>query len=414
MKLVARRAAAALSAVLVTGLVAAWWPCRLPGRSEAPGSAGSSGIGDPYFPRDGNGGYDVAHYDIHDAYRLRSGALSGRTAVSAVATPGPVLVQPRPDAHAGQRDRRRAAGEVRQVRQARARRHPRLADRHGHGASWSGSATTARRSGCPGAASSRSSPSPTRRSPSNQPHIAPWWFPVNDHPRDKATYDITVAVAARQPGDRQRHAGLPRRTAGAWTSYALADDAADGQLPRVLRGRPLPGRVGGQPRRCRGPSRSRSGSASEAQDQQLRLLRDPPGIVRWLATQFGRYPFDSTGGVMTSLSTGLRAGEPEPADVPVPRQRPRGALHRRARARAPVVRRRRSRSSGGATSGSTRASRPGPSGATTRRTAGTGAAAPAAAAVLRAPRLRPVLAAADRATRATSGSSTRRSTTAAR
>jgi len=29
----------------------------------------------------------------------------------------------------------------------------------------------------------------------NQPHIAPWWFPVNDHPQDKALYDVTVAVA---------------------------------------------------------------------------------------------------------------------------------------------------------------------------------------------------------------------------
>ena len=33
--------------------------------------AGAAGIGDPYFPQDGNGGYDVAHYDVHDTYRLR-------------------------------------------------------------------------------------------------------------------------------------------------------------------------------------------------------------------------------------------------------------------------------------------------------------------------------------------------------
>ena len=24
----------------------------------------------------------------------------------------------------------------------------------------------------------------------NQPHMAPWWFPANDHPRDKARMDI--------------------------------------------------------------------------------------------------------------------------------------------------------------------------------------------------------------------------------
>ena len=31
------------------------------GRSPAPGAPG---IGDPYFPGDGNGGYDVRHYDL--------------------------------------------------------------------------------------------------------------------------------------------------------------------------------------------------------------------------------------------------------------------------------------------------------------------------------------------------------------
>ena len=30
---------------------------------------GTAGIGDPYFPRDGNGGIDVQRYRIDDAYR---------------------------------------------------------------------------------------------------------------------------------------------------------------------------------------------------------------------------------------------------------------------------------------------------------------------------------------------------------
>ncbi len=28
----------------------------------------------------------------------------------------------------------------------------------------------------------------------NQPHMAPWWFPANDHPRDKALVDISITV----------------------------------------------------------------------------------------------------------------------------------------------------------------------------------------------------------------------------
>ena len=33
-----------------------------------------------------------------------------------------------------------------------------------------------------------------------EPHMAAWWFPANDHPRDKATFDISVRVP------RGRHA----------------------------------------------------------------------------------------------------------------------------------------------------------------------------------------------------------------
>ncbi len=29
---------------------------------------GSAGVGDPYFPKSGNGGYDVTHYDLTLAY----------------------------------------------------------------------------------------------------------------------------------------------------------------------------------------------------------------------------------------------------------------------------------------------------------------------------------------------------------
>ena len=33
--------------------------------------------GDPYFPLDGNGGYDVEHYRIHDTYRPATDRLAG-------------------------------------------------------------------------------------------------------------------------------------------------------------------------------------------------------------------------------------------------------------------------------------------------------------------------------------------------
>ncbi len=43
-----------------------------------------------------------------------------------------------------------------------------------------------------------------------EPQIAAWWFPSNDHPRDKATFDITVTAPNGHAGDQQRFAGVLR------------------------------------------------------------------------------------------------------------------------------------------------------------------------------------------------------------
>ena len=59
---------------------------------------GSDGIGDSYFPLDGNGGIDVVRYRIHDRYRFETGRLSGRTVLTIDATQDLVVVQPRPPA----------------------------------------------------------------------------------------------------------------------------------------------------------------------------------------------------------------------------------------------------------------------------------------------------------------------------
>ena len=43
---------------------------------------GAAGIGDPYFPEDGNGGYRVRHYDVHLRYLPQSGRLDGRATLT--------------------------------------------------------------------------------------------------------------------------------------------------------------------------------------------------------------------------------------------------------------------------------------------------------------------------------------------
>src|SRR5690606_12006807 len=47
---------------------------------------GAPGLGDPYYPLDGNGGYDVRHYDLDLAYDPPSRRLDGTARIDAVST----------------------------------------------------------------------------------------------------------------------------------------------------------------------------------------------------------------------------------------------------------------------------------------------------------------------------------------
>src|SRR5215218_6373139 len=47
---------------------------------------GSPGLGDPFFPLAGNGGYDVGHYSLALDYARAGNRLEGRATISATAT----------------------------------------------------------------------------------------------------------------------------------------------------------------------------------------------------------------------------------------------------------------------------------------------------------------------------------------
>jgi aminopeptidase N len=54
--------------------------------AQPPGAAGSAGLGDPYFPSYGNAGYQVEHYLLRVRYDPASKQLTGHATVDAVAT----------------------------------------------------------------------------------------------------------------------------------------------------------------------------------------------------------------------------------------------------------------------------------------------------------------------------------------
>jgi aminopeptidase N len=254
--------------------------------------------GDPYFPLDGNGGYQVEHYKIRTTYRPANDRLVGRTVVRAVArkklsrfhldlalTPDAVRVdgkrarfsKPRPHELRVVPARPLAKGATFRVR----------VDYHGRPAST-------RAAGL--------SPFLHQRGEGlalGEPQIGPWWFAANETPRDKATYDISVRV----PKGREAVSNgelVSRATKGRWTTWRweMTDPmvtylafflAGDLQLER--------GEVDGKPYVYAVSKRL----GASARQQSFDLLHTTPGIVSWLEDQFGDYPYVSLGGVIAGI-----------------------------------------------------------------------------------------------------------------
>ncbi|MGI8522168.1 MAG: M1 family metallopeptidase [Nocardioides sp.] len=263
---------------------------------------GSRGIGDGYFPEDGNGGIDVQSYAIHDAYRFRDGRLSGHTVVritplatlssfdldfllpvsSVRLSNGPASYS-RPDRH-----------ELR-IHPAR----PLVAGR-----TFTATVTYAGHPDRVGWRGERDWLADDHEVVAmNQPHMAAWWFPANDHPRDKATVDLHVRVPHGNRVIGNGHLLGVRRGAthatyhwgggGPMTTYlaffaAGRFDVAHG----VSHGLPWYAAVSAQV-----PQPERRAA--------MRRLKASPGIVRWLSHRLGPYPFGDTGGLVTSLGPGF-------------------------------------------------------------------------------------------------------------
>ncbi len=257
-------ARARLAAVAVACSAALGTSVALPaGALQAVPETGSAGIGDPYFPADGNGGYDVAHYDIHDTYAIGSGRLTGWTAVDAVATAD--LKSFNLDLVLAVDDVKLSVNGVdRPVDFAKDGKHELVVTPTGPLPEGTEFTVRVDYHGVPhDIGYDKNHPwisSSDEGLATNEPQIAPWWFPANDHPRDKATFDIEVKVPSTNEavsnGELVSYAG--RRHVG---DVAVADDRADGAVPRVLRRRPVRDRRGRRP----GPALLQRGEQAAAQ-----------------------------------------------------------------------------------------------------------------------------------------------------
>src|SRR6476660_10627941 len=159
-------------------------------------SPGAAGAGDPFFPQAGNGGYDVSHYSLSLGYEPASKQLSGRAVITATATQNlsrfdldlrgftisKVQVNGSPAAYERAGDQELVITPSSGLRVGRSftvsiayAGVPRVVtDPDGSIEGWVPTADGAFVVG--------------------EPQGSPGWYPVNDSPQDKATFDFAVTV----------------------------------------------------------------------------------------------------------------------------------------------------------------------------------------------------------------------------
>jgi Aminopeptidase N len=277
----------ALAVALVVGLTAC-------GGDDVHGKPGAAGVGDPYFPKMGNGGYDVTHYGLTLAYDPRDKRLTGTAVITARALE---------DLSAFRLDllglhvsdvtvEGRSAGWSRAGQELTVRPHDDL----DKGRTFR---TTVRYSGTPETITDpdRSKEGWLRTADGalalGEPTGSMAWFPGNHHPSDKASYDVGITVPeglqAVSNGELRSEATAKGRTTYSWhTAEPMASYLATLAIGRydITRSRTkngLPVYVAVDPTQAKA---------------SRKVLGGIPGIMDWEEAAFGPYPFSSTGAIV--------------------------------------------------------------------------------------------------------------------
>jgi aminopeptidase N len=211
------RAALATAVALSAALAVSSTAAAAPGRPGEPRySAGTAGAGDQYFPLAGNGGIDVEHYDLDLTYTPPGpepaplqGTLAGVATIDLVATQDldrfnldlrgltatSVTVNGRPASFSqpAQLSVERPEGSAPQPNELVITPRPKLKEGHAAEVVIEYGGTTGRPvdiEGVPyGWVTTRDG-----AMVANEPEGSATWFPVSDHPTDKATFGFDVTV----------------------------------------------------------------------------------------------------------------------------------------------------------------------------------------------------------------------------
>ncbi|WP_433300750.1 M1 family metallopeptidase [Actinoplanes sp. CA-030573] len=256
---------------------------------------GAPGAGDPYFPTYGNGGYDVAGYDLDVRYDPKKGDLTGKATITATATQD--LSQFDLDlAHLkasavtvnGTPATSKAAGNELVITPAKGL------------PKGEGFTVVVDYGGTPGQLANKTlGEGGWLRTADGaialgQPESASTWYPVNDHPSDKATFKLAMTVP---DGLTALSIGVPgeRTSAGGWTTWRWTESSPlASYLSTVVIGkyRVETGTHDGKPMVTAVPE------SLPANGPAAKSVARTGEITDFLATKFGPYPFDAYGGIV--------------------------------------------------------------------------------------------------------------------
>jgi aminopeptidase N len=264
--------------------------------------AGAPGAGDSYYPMDGNGGYDVADYNVSITYDPPSQHLDGDTTVTATATEdlnrfdldfaGMTIASVEIDGKPAKFDR---SGDQELVIT------PPVAI--AKGATFK---TRVRYSGKPtGAEEGQLGTNGWQIATSGgafaagEPHSATFWFPANDHPRDKAAFRLNAKVPNGWSVISNGHDD-PSTPDGDWTTFHWVEPTRIATYLTTIgidkwtfERSSLPNGI---------PVVSAYAPGTEDKKQLESRL---PEILAFLSEKFGPYPQSAAGGIYLNESIGF-------------------------------------------------------------------------------------------------------------
>lgn len=267
--------------------------------SAAP-AAGAPGVGDPYYPYAGNGGYRASHYDVRLTYDPATDLLEGTTTILAKTTQelssfdldfglhtNSILVNNVPAKfHSDPKEN----GELVVVPAAPLKAGQDITVVAAY-------ADTPSKVVIDGYTAWKKTPDGALGV--DEPQNSQWWYPANDHPTDKATFDISVEVpdnvVALSNGTFQGNS--KQRTGWTWwrwrsrvpeTTYSTTLEVGAFQVKQATTPDGKPFITAYDP------------ALGESMDAAMASVERTPEIDAFLATQFGPYPFEAEGGVVSN------------------------------------------------------------------------------------------------------------------